>query len=119
MSNEPVLPRSPNAKHAATDGERTSLILVLHYHLSCHGGVICTGPDCRTAHRPNQSSGIMGAVDSGTGALWQQLLCNCCSACGDDGAFQDDGEATIWFEPVDPGEQERTDEDDQRNMKGG
>ena len=28
MSDEPVLPRSPNAKHAATDGERTSLILV-------------------------------------------------------------------------------------------
>jgi hypothetical protein len=28
MSDEPVLPRSPNAKHAATDRERTSLILV-------------------------------------------------------------------------------------------
>ena len=28
MSDEPVLPRNPNAKHAATDGERTSLILV-------------------------------------------------------------------------------------------
>jgi hypothetical protein len=28
MSDEPVLPRNPNAKHAATDGNRTSLILV-------------------------------------------------------------------------------------------
>jgi hypothetical protein len=61
----------------------------------------------------------MGAVDCGTGALWQQLLYNCYSACGEDDAFQDEGEATIWFEPVDPGKQERTDEDDQRNMKGG
>ena len=28
MSDEPVLPRNPNAKHSATDGDRTSLILV-------------------------------------------------------------------------------------------
>jgi hypothetical protein len=46
------------------------------------------------------------------------LQSNCCSACGEDRAFEDDGEATIWFEPVDPGERERTEEDDQRNMKG-
>jgi hypothetical protein len=49
----------------------------------------------------------------------QQLLCNCYSACGENGAFEDDGEAPIWFEPIEPGEQERTEEDDQRNMKGG
>ena len=36
-----------------------------------------------------------------------------------DGAFQDDGEATVWFKPFDPGEQERTDEDDHRDTKGG
>ena len=49
----------------------------------------------------------------------QRLLRNCYSACGDDGAFQDDGEATNWSKPVDPGEQERTDEDDHRDMKRG
>ena len=68
MSDEPVLPRSPNAKHAATDGENLTDI-GLHYHLSCHGGVICTGPDCRTVRRPNQSSGIIGAVDCGARAI--------------------------------------------------
>jgi hypothetical protein len=47
------------------------------------------------------------------------LLCNCYYAFGEDGAFEDDGEATIWFEPLDCGEQERTEEDDQRNMNGG
>jgi hypothetical protein len=35
----------------------------------------------------------------------------------EDGAFEDDGEATIWFEPVDRREQERTDEDDHRDIK--
>ena len=68
MSDEPVLPRSPNAKHAATDRREDLTDIGLHYHLSCHGGVICTGPDYRTVRRPNQSSGIMGAVDCGTGA---------------------------------------------------
>jgi hypothetical protein len=73
MSDEPVLPRSPNAKHAATDGENLTDI-GLHYHLSCHGGVICTGPDCRTVRRPNQSSGIIGAVDCGAGAIERHFL---------------------------------------------
>jgi hypothetical protein len=40
------------------------------------------------------------------------------AACGDDGAFQDDGEATIWFEPVDRREQEGGDDDDRRDIKG-
>ena len=60
------------------------------------------------------------AISIGPAKPSRQLsLCNCYSGCGEDGAFQDDGEATIWFKPVDPGEQERTDEDDQRDMEGG
>ncbi len=30
----------------------------------------------------------------------QQLICNCRSACGKDGAFEDDGETTVWFAPT-------------------
>jgi hypothetical protein len=30
-----------------------------------------------------------------------QVLCNCRSACGEDRAFEDDGEAVSWFEPLD------------------
>ena len=68
MSDEPVLPRSPNAKHAATDRERTSLILVCIIICLATVELFVLGPDCRTVRRPNQSSGIMGAVDCGTGA---------------------------------------------------
>jgi hypothetical protein len=31
----------------------------------------------------------------------QRLIGNCRSARGDERAFEDDGEATIWFEPLD------------------
>jgi hypothetical protein len=31
----------------------------------------------------------------------QQLVCNCRPARGEDGAFEDDGEAGTWFEPLD------------------
>jgi hypothetical protein len=44
----------------------------------------------------------MGPYPSPTAKLsGQQLLCNCHSACCEDRAFQDDGEAVIWFEPLD------------------
>src|SRR5262249_46089027 len=36
-----------------------------------------------------------------------QLLCDCRSACREDCAFEDDSEATIWFEPIGGREQER------------
>ena len=49
----------------------------------------------------------------------QQLLCNYRSACGEDGAFEDDGEAGTWFEPLDRREQECGDEDDHQDIKGG
>ena len=39
----------------------------------------------------------------------QQLICNCGCACGENGAFEEDGEATIWFEPIDRREQESGD----------
>jgi len=29
------------------------------------------------------------------------MLCNCRSAGGKDGALENDGEAAIWFEPID------------------
>ena len=54
--------------------ERGPTDIGLHYHLACHGGVICTGPDCRTVRRPNQSSGIIGAVDCGAGAIERRFL---------------------------------------------
>ena len=47
----------------------------------------------------------------------QQLLCNCRPACGEDRAFEDDGKARVWFEPLDCGEQECGDEDDRRSIK--
>jgi hypothetical protein len=31
----------------------------------------------------------------------QQLLCYCRSACGEDRAFEDDGEPVVWLEPLD------------------
>jgi hypothetical protein len=68
MSDEPVLTGSPNAKHTATDGERTSLILVCIIICLATVELFVLGPDCRTVRRPNQSSGIVGAVDCGTGA---------------------------------------------------
>ena len=39
------------------------------------------------------------------------------SARCEDRAFEDDGERNIWFEPLDRPEQERTDEDDRRDIK--
>jgi hypothetical protein len=76
MSDEPVLPRSPIAKHAATDGENLTDI-GLHYHLSCHGGVICTG--ARLSNRP-QTKSIKwycgGRRLRHWRALWQPLLRN-------------------------------------------
>jgi hypothetical protein len=33
--------------------------------------------------------------------LRQQLIGDCGSACGEDRPFEDDGETTIWFKPID------------------
>jgi hypothetical protein len=41
----------------------------------------------------------------------QQLLCDYRAACREDGAFEDDGEATIWLKPLDRLKQECSDED--------
>jgi hypothetical protein len=43
------------------------------------------------------------------------MLRDCRSACGEDRA--NDGEATIWFEPVDSDKQESADEDNRGNIK--
>ena len=40
-------------------------------------------------------------IDGPEQPFGQQLICNCRSAGGKDGAFEDDGEAVIWFEPLD------------------
>jgi hypothetical protein len=45
------------------------------------------------------------------------LLRDCRSASGEDGAFEDDGEATIRFEPLDRREQESADDADRRDMQ--
>jgi hypothetical protein len=45
-----------------------------------------------------------------------KLICDCRSSCGEDRAFENDGEATIWFEPVDCPKQERSGEDDRRGV---
>jgi hypothetical protein len=47
----------------------------------------------------------------------QQLLRNCRSACDEDCAFEDDGETTIWFEPIDCHEQESADDDNRANIE--
>ena len=57
------------------------------------------------------------AVDPNAKSSRQQLLCNCRPACGEDRAFEDDGEARVWFEPLDCREQEYGDEDDRRSIK--
>ena len=57
------------------------------------------------------------AVDPNAKSSRQQLLCNCRPACGADRAFEDDGEARVWFEPLDCREQECGDEDDRRSIK--
>jgi hypothetical protein len=40
-------------------------------------------------------------IDGREQPFGQQLICNCRSARGKDGAFEDDGEAGTWFEPLD------------------
>ena len=47
----------------------------------------------------------------------EQMFRDCRSARGEDRAFEDDGEATIWFEPVDSDKQESADEDNRGNIK--
>ena len=56
-------------------------------------------------------------VDPNAKSSRQQLLCNCRPACGEDRAFEDDGEARVWFEPLDCREQQCGDEDDRRSIK--
>jgi hypothetical protein len=43
--------------------------------------------------------------------LKQKLIGDCGSGCRDDRAFEDDGEAAIWFELIDCHEEESADED--------
>ena len=50
------------------------------------------------------------------GRSWQQLRCDCRSTGGENGAFEDDGDPTIWFEPLDRRKEECADEDDPGNM---
>jgi hypothetical protein len=56
-------------------------------------------------------------TDSRKQSAGQQLIGDCGSACGHDCAFEDDGKATIRFEPFDRLEEECSDEDDRRDMK--
>jgi hypothetical protein len=49
--------------------------------------------------------------------LRHQLICNGRSTCGEDCVFQDDGEATIWFEPLDRHEQKGADYNNSANVE--
>ena len=68
MSDEPVLPRSPNAKHAATDGERTSLILVCIIICLATVKLYVLGPTVELSADQINQVVLWGAVDCGTGA---------------------------------------------------
>jgi hypothetical protein len=64
----------------------------------------------------------MGTVETVASALaglavsGQQLRCDYRSACGEDRALENAGEATIWFESLDRHEQEGPDEDHCRGI---
>jgi hypothetical protein len=47
---------------------------------------------------------------------WQQLRCDCRSACGEYRASEDDGDPAIWFEPLDGRKEKYGDEANPKNM---
>jgi len=58
-------------------------------------------------------------IGGGERPFVQQLICDCRSTCGEDGAFEDDGEGTIWFNLLDRREQESANDADRGDIQNG
>jgi hypothetical protein len=49
----------------------------------------------------------------------RQVLCDCCPACREECAFEEDGDPGVWLKPVDCEEEDRSDKADPGNIKNG
>ena len=49
----------------------------------------------------------------------RQVLCDCCPACREECAFEEDGDPRVWFKPVDCEEEDRSEKANPGNIKNG
>jgi hypothetical protein len=47
----------------------------------------------------------------------RQVLCDCCPACREECAFEEDGDPRVWFKPLDCEEEHCADKADPGNIK--